>query len=197
MRALFASIILVAACGGPAKPPTTGTGTGNGATASASIRSVDWANRTYQTDAGPLTVKDGEVEYVVDPEMPDMPGWFQVGGPSYGDVDGDGVDEALLVTSFNGGGSGTFTQGEVYALRAGASEPIKIGDIPGGDRADGGLDDVRIENGKIFVARNQQGEDDAACCASKLVHEIWSWNGSKFVEDESARRVVDNPNFQD
>lgn len=195
MRAVFASIILLAACSGSSKKPAPANLGGGAATAS--IRSVDWANRTYEnSDAGSITVKDGEADFAVDPEDPELRGWFNVGSPSYGDVDGDGAEDAIVITSFNGGGTGTFTSGEVYVLRAGANQPVMLGSIPGGDRGDGGLSDIKIEGGKVLVERYLSTEDDGACCPSKLTREVWSWNGTTFVEDEGARQTVDNPDFQ-
>lgn len=195
MRALFASLLLLAACGGNSKKPAPGNG--GGAAGGASIRSVDFANRTYHSgDAGEITVKDGEADFEVDPEQPELRGWFNAGPPVYGDVDGDGAEDAIVITAFNGGGTGTFSSGEVYAMRAGSAEPVLIGEIPGGDRGDGGLGDLRIEGGKVLVERYLSTEDDGACCPSKLTREVWRWNGTTFVEDEAARETVDNPDFQ-
>lgn len=190
----FASILLATACGGGSKPPVANSG-GAGKIGVTAIRSVDFQNRAYESEMGPVTVKDGEAEFEIDPEMPEMHGWFNVSVPVYGDVDGDGAEDAIVITAFNGGGTGTFTTGEVYAMREGAGA-VKIGEIPGGDRGDGGLDDIRIEGGKILVDRNLSTEDDGACCPSKLQKEVWHWDGSAFVEDEAARQIVDNPNFQ-
>ena len=193
-----ALLVLLAACGGSAATaPATGNTTA-GATAAVSIRSIDWQNRTYQTDdGGTITVKDGEAELEVDAEVPEIRGFFQVSAPTYGDVNGDGVEDAILITGFNGGGSGTFTSGEIYTLPAGATEPVRLGFIPGGDRGDGGLDDVKVEGGKVIVHRNQSEEDDGACCPSKLVREVWTWNGEMFVEDEAARQTMDHPAYQE
>lgn len=199
MRRTFACTFVMfalAACGGSSKPAVSSGGGPSAKIGVTSIRSVDFQNRTYDnTDAGAITVVNGEAEIEIDPEMPDMHGWFNVGAPVYGDIDGDGAEEAIVITSFNGGGTGTFTSGEVYALREGQGV-VKLGEIPGGDRGDGGLDDIRIEGGKILVDRNLSTEDDGACCPSKLTKEVWTWNGSAFVEDEAARQTVDNPNYQ-
>lgn len=194
--ALLAPLVLLVACGGSATTaPATGNTAGGGGTASAGVRSIDWQNRTYESEAGAVTVKDGEATLEIDPEMPEMNGWFQVGAPSYGDVNGDGIEDAILITAFNGGGTGTFTSGEVYTVLPGANEPVLIGSIPGGDRGDGGLDDIKIEGGKIIVHRNLSQEDDGACCPSKLVREVWSWSGAAFAEDEAARQVMDHPEY--
>jgi hypothetical protein len=191
----LASIVLAAACGGSSKPAAGTPGAPRGKIGVTSIRSVDFLNRTYDTGDGAITVKDGEAEIEVDPELPELHGFFNVSPPVYGDVDGDGAEDAIVMTAYNGGGTGTFTSAEIYALREGQGV-VKLGEIPGGDRGDGGLDDLRIEDGRILVDRNQSAEDDGACCPSLLVHELWRWNGSTFVEDEAARQTVSNPSFQ-
>jgi hypothetical protein len=179
MRAPFAFafasfLVLAAACGGSGKPAVGNAGGGASKLATGAIRSIDFLNRTYESgDAGAITVKDGEADFEIDPEMPELRGWFNVSAPVYGDVTGDGLEEAIVITAWNGGGTGTFTSGEIYTVREGASEPVKIGEIPGGDRGDGGLDNITIEGGKILVDRNLSTDDDGACCPSKLVKEVW------------------------
>lgn len=192
LASLFTSLVLVAACGGASKKPTAGAA----GHATAGIRSIDWLNRTYTSDAGPTTVKDGHADVPIDPEMPDMQGYLDIAPPTYGDVDGDGVEDAIIISAFNGGGTGIFTQADVFTLRPGATEPTLIGSIPGGDRGDGGLVDIRFEGGKVLVDRNHSTDEDGTCCPSKLVHEVWTWTGGALVEDEAARQIVDNPDFQ-
>lgn len=194
LASLTLSLLAVAACGGGKKAATSPSG---GKVAAGSIRAIDWNNRTYDNgDAGSITVKDGEAELEIDPEMPDIRGSFSVWPAVYGDVDGDGSEDAIVITAFNGGGSGTFTSGEFFVMRAGATEPVRLGAVPGGDRGDGGLAGIRIEGGKVLVDRYLSTDSDGACCPSKLTKEVWTWNGSAFVEDEAARQTVDNPDFQ-
>ncbi len=201
-----ALLLAAAACGGGKKSPTTvGNTSSAGATSGGlTVRSIDWLNRTYESgDAGPVTVKDGVYEYAMDgngnvvsadyqPTDPDEyveRGSFEVGKPLFGDLDGDGAEEAVLVTYFNGGGTGRFTGVDVYAIRDG--KEVVIGGIPGGDRGDGGIDDVQLEGKVVVVARMMAMEGDGACCPSKLQHERWSWDGKTFVEDEAARSLTD------
>ena len=192
MRHLIASLVFLTACGGSAKQPTGNVASGAG---NVSIRSVDWANRTYDSDeGGSHTVKDGEAEIDFGPDMPDVRGSFSVSAARYGDTNGDGVEDAIIITAFNGGGTGTFDTAEIFTIRG--AEPVRIGSIPGGDRGDGGLDDVRIEGDKLIVERNLSLDDDGACCPSKLVREVWHWDGNAFTEDASARQTLDNPNYQ-
>lgn len=191
MRTILASFVILAACGGSKKSVDAP----GGKVAAGAIRAIDWNNRTYASGEESIVVKDGEADIVVDEES-GIHGSFSVWPPVYGDVDGDGSEDAIVITAFNGGGSGTFTSGEFFVLRAGATEPVRLGAIPGGDRADGGLSTIRIEGGKVLVERYVLGEDDALCCASKVAREVWTWNGSDFVEDQAARQVLDNPESQ-
>ena len=69
----------------------------------------------------------------------------------YGDLDGDGMDEAVAVTDCNTGGTSWFFDGFVYAMRNG--KPVLLSRIQGGDRANGGIRAVRIEGGLLLVER--------------------------------------------
>ena len=89
------------------------------------------------------------------------------------------------------GGGGQFDGVTLYTMRGGA--PVALGEIPGGDRGDGGISDAHIEGGVVLVDRMMSQEGDGACCPSKLQQERWAWKGGAFVEDEAARRLVDMP----
>jgi hypothetical protein len=192
-----------AACGGGATPKSVAN---VGTTAAAGdIHAVDWANRTYQSGDGTFTVKDGAAEFGFDedgnevapdyqPKDPDgfvEHGYFNVAPPHFGDANGDGAVDALVVHVYNGGGTGQFDGITVFTMQGG--QPVVLGEIPGGDRGDGGDSDATIDGGVVLVDRMMSGPDDGACCPSKLQQERWTWNGGGFVEDEAARRLVDMP----
>ena len=155
-----------------------------------SIRTVDFLNRTYQHGSWVLAVKDGEASFQFDPETPEPMGSFSVAQPVYGDVTGDGVEEAIVVTMFSPSGMGYSDAAEVYAMRPGL---VLLGTIEGGDRGDGGIEDVTIEDGAIRLERGLLVEGDAMCCPSQQRRELWRWKGGRFVEDVSARAIVDQP----
>jgi hypothetical protein len=199
---IFAGLATFGGCGGPAP----GGGTIASSTASGvepSVRSVDWLNRTYTSDGGSVTVVNGDYEYAFDeegnqvaadyePRDPDgyvERGSFMVSPPVYGDVTGDGVEEAIIISTENSGGTGRFDAIDVYAIRGG--QPVVIGGIPGGDRGDGGIAEAKVEGGVIVVWRMASQEEDGACCPSKVQVERWSWKGDAFVEDEAARKLED------
>ncbi len=203
--ALVTTIVLgAAACGGAAKPGAIANAGGTASTAG-DIRAVDWANRTYQSGDGEFTVKDGSAEFAFDEQGNEVPpdyqptdpdafverGYFNVAPPRFGDADGDGADDALVIHVYNGGGTGQFDGITIYTMRAG--QPVVLGQIPGGDRGDGGISDARIEGGAVRVERMMSQDGDGACCPSKVQEETWTWKGGAFVEDEVARRLVDMP----
>lgn len=199
------SLVVAAGCGGahPAGAPIANTATP--VVSASPVRAVDWANRTYIVDeAGGYTVTDGGLEFAYDDNgnqvgadyvSPDPDhyverGEFSVSRPVFGDVTGDGVEEAVIVTTLNSGGTGRFTGVSVFAMPGGTV--TVIGEIPGGDRGDGGIAEVAIEGRAVLVERYQSGAGDGACCPSKIAHERWTWDGHRFVEDEAARTVTDN-----
>ncbi|MCA9676671.1 MAG: hypothetical protein H6708_21395 [Kofleriaceae bacterium] len=207
--ALLGTLLAVAACGGSAAPSgSASTGPSNQTVqpgAEPSVRTVDFQNFTYDLGSdGTYTVANGMFEFSYDADGNVIPagaaqpdpdgyveqGWFQVAAPVYGDVTGDGVEEALIQSELNSGGTGRFSAIAVYGMRDGA--PVVIGGIPGGDRGDGGIYDVNVEGGLAIVKRLHSLDEDGACCPSKVQVEHWRWDGSRFVEDESARTMIDN-----
>jgi hypothetical protein len=160
-----------------------------------SVRSIDWKNRTYRFPsedeggdplfAGEYPVIDGVYNW--DRGNGDH-GWFAVENVVYGDVDDDGSDDAIVTVRLNGGGSGKFDSALVFVAREDAV--VWVGDVPGGDRASGGLRDVRVVDGRIVV---QRFLSNSACCPEKLQIELWSFNGTAVAEDPSARKLAPVP----
>src|SRR5262249_3775575 len=110
-------------------------------------------------------------------------GFVEVDRPVYGDIDGDGRDEAIVLIANNFGGSGTEDEARVFAMRG--CDVVELATIPGGDRADGGLVAVAPELGGARVERNVMGPDDAACCASGTAVEHWRWRDGELRADRS------------
>lgn len=193
MRALPA-LLLVAACGG-GTPKATISNHGAPRGLDAAIRRVDFANRTYATALGDetpeqITVKDGEYERPNDADG-NSQGFFSAGKPVYGDVDGDGREDAIVITIDNGGGTGMFDVARLYMLRG--ADAVEVAVVPGGDRGDGGLRDVAVEPGGLRVERFLSGDGDGACCPSKLTIEHWRWTGTDLALDERRTTTEANP----
>jgi len=137
------------------------------ATAQSDIHSVDFKNFTYRPhcaseDTQNVRVKNGE--YSKETQMDGYVDhfYFNVFDVAYGDLNGDSKDEAIVLTTCNTGGTGNFTEGFVFTMKAG--KPALIANIPGGDRADGGLRRAWIAGNILTVDANYMGEDGGACC---------------------------------
>jgi hypothetical protein len=173
-------LALAAACAshGPVAHPVGNTPDGVAMSGARTVRDVDWRNRKY----GDYVVKDGETSW--DHGDGDT-GWFVVSPPIYGDVDGDGFEDAIIISTENTGGTGRFDGADVYTLRDGAV--VVIASIPGGDRGHGGLEAVTVPAPKVVTVRRYDAQDGVgACCPSRLRVETWRWEGGALVQDETA-----------
>lgn len=110
---------------------------------------------------GVAKLKDGQYEEEIVPGSaskliivvyPDM--------HAFGDLNGDGADDAAVVLATSGGGSGTFISLEAMVNDKGA--PKHVASTPLGDRAQ--IKSVRIEGGEIAVDMVTHGPDDPMCC---------------------------------
>jgi hypothetical protein len=207
-------VVPLAACAAPAKPAATTPPSNTEPTPAATrtVHDVDWLNRTYTVDSfgekATYTVVEGEATFAYDqdgnevgPDYEPPPdgyverGWFQVAPAEFGDLTGDGVDEALVLSALNTGGTGVFDGVDVYGMKG--DQPVVIGHIPGGDRGDGGLAGALISGRDVLVERMMSQDGDGACCPSKVQYEIWQWRDGALVEDQSARRLEDLPSYDD
>jgi hypothetical protein len=178
-----------AACGHPAGDPPLGNR--HPAAPATGVRAIDWRNRPYVlTGLGAITVRDGRAEFALDDEGKlsaggATPASFRVDPPLFADVDGDGTEDVVIGSVLGTGGTGQFSSIAVYTVRRG--EVVALGEIPGGDRGDGGIRRVAIEAGAVLVERSVLSEGDGACCASTWRRERWIWRDGQLVEDAAAR----------
>jgi hypothetical protein len=193
-RAAVACALAVAlggpvACGHPAGDPPLGNR--NAAIPATGVRAIDWRNRPYVlTGLGTITVRDGRAEFALDDEgkvsaSGATPASLRVEPPLFAEIDGDGTEDAVIGSVLGTGGTGQFSSIAVYTVRRG--EVVALGEIPGGDRGDGGIRRVAIEAGAVIVERNVLSEGDGACCASTWRRERWIWRDGQLVEDTAAR----------
>ena len=109
--------------------------------------------------------------------------YFEVVEVLYGDLTGDGSDEAIVRTMCSTGGTGRFDEGFVYGMKDG--KPVLLGRIPGGDRASGGVRCVRVEGGALKVERTGN-ETGAALGVDFIDTETWKLQGGKLAETGTA-----------
>jgi hypothetical protein len=150
------------------------------ASAQADIREVDFSNFTYDVEIfetkEKLKVVNGE--YYRNKEEDRL--FFSAKVAGYGDLDGDGKEEAIVITLMNTGGTGNFTGGIIFTMKGG--KPVILTGFEGGDRAYGGLVDAAIKSGILRVERYDVGEAGGACCPEFIVTSQYSWNGSELAQ---------------
>lgn len=165
--------------------------TGSKATVNQDIRKIDFKNFTYNPfcageEPQNVTVKDGEFgEEKKDGEYTDRFS-FTIFSVNYGDINGDGNEDAVILSNCNTGGSGQFTEGFIYELKN--EKPSLVTRIPGGDRAYGGLVEGRIEKGVLVIESYDVGEQGGACCPEFVVTSRFKLSGGKLVETGKAER---------
>lgn len=109
------------------------------------------------------------------------------------DVTGDAQDEALVILKIETGGSAIPQIVYVFTWKDG--KPELIWPFRTGDRADGGLKDLRAENGQLLVELYGQdrfvlgqmetgkiGDDrEQLCCPTYFTRSYYKWNGKNFL----------------
>jgi hypothetical protein len=176
-----------------------------------SIRAVDFRNFSYPETEGlhiphsrkrSFKLKDGSL-----PETRDKQGFVDEMGIDlskvrYGDVTGDGQEEAIVVLSILTGGSAM--PNCVYVYTWDQRRPKLLWAFDTGDRADGGLRRVNAENGYLLVelygnrrilGKDLYGEDKTnrgACCPTLFTRACYKWTGNRF-RLASKLEVLPNP----
>ncbi|HEY2846564.1 MAG TPA: hypothetical protein VGI80_02035 [Pyrinomonadaceae bacterium] len=136
------------------------------------IHAVDFKNFTYEPSCAgetptKLRVKNGEYSKETPHDGYTDRLEFSVIAVEYGDITSDGKDEAVILSNCNTGGTGRFTEGFVYTMKAGKASLLAR--VPGGDRADGGLRSIKVEGGLLVVEFNDPDKAAGACCPEGVV----------------------------
>lgn len=190
----------------------------------------DFKNFTYplprgwqNPDESDLTLTNGRllpVSVNIDEEMSDEEKIERRGrrriGMSYVttkflDMTGDAQDEAIVILKVET--TGAAIPQLVYVYEWKEEKPDLLWNFRTGDRADGGLKDLRVENGEVVVELYGQdrfllgeietgkitGDEEQLCCPIYFTRTVYKWNGSNFrlqnkrltysIEDASAPPV--------
>ena len=152
------------------------------------IRGVDFFNMEYTLYEGEelpdyektkVTVKDGEYfEELYKGGKSSRLYYFKVYGLEFGDLTGDGEEDAVLRSGENDGGTGWDENVYVYSLVNGKPKQILL--YEGGDRADDGIDKVEIKKGILYISQLEGYL--TPCCADFVYTTGYKWNGQKFVQ---------------
>jgi len=100
---------------------------------------------------------------------------------AFGDLEGDGVDDAAVILVADPGGSGTFYSLE--AVRNESGEPAHLASYALGDRAQ--IRSLEIEGGQIALEMVTHGPDDPMCCPTQIVRNTYALEAGQLVEKGS------------
>jgi heat shock protein HslJ len=100
---------------------------------------------------------------------------------AFGDLDGDGVDDAAVILVASPGGSGAFYSLE--AVRNEGGEPVHLASYSLGDRAQ--IESLAIEGEKIVLKMVTHGPDDPMCCPTQQVEQTYALQGNELVQTAS------------
>ena len=138
------------------------------------IKDVDFYNFKYPD----VTVRDS-VYYIDNSSKYSSSYIYAITGVVFGDLTGDGKDEAAISTyEHESGTTGHFTGGYVYTLKNG--EPYLFYEIDAGDRAGEGITGIDIQNGLLEVTRvTGLG---GLCCPEYEYTSYFKWQDTAFIQ---------------
>lgn len=181
-------------------------------TSNSPLASFDFKNFTYplprgwqNPDGSDLTLVNGRVDPVskfIDEDMADEEkvearATRRIGmsfvTTKFMDVTGDGEDEAIVILKIETTGNAIPQLVYVYGWKD--DGPELLWNFRTGDRADGGLKDLRPENGEIVVELYGQdrfllgqtetgkitGDEEQLCCPTYFTRTFYKWNGRNFL----------------
>ncbi len=135
----------------------------------ASVKDIDFRNFTSPAFAGLASVHLRNGDYCSPPNDGTC---VTLGQVAFGDLTGDGKPEAAItLAAVFHFGNGSHSTGFVYTLVDGY--PRLIGRFAGGDRKNGGIGIVRIQDQRLLVSR---GHGNGA-----TEEDIFQWNGRHLV----------------
>ncbi len=168
--------------------PTTGSATGG-------VRGLDFRNFAYPwselEDSVPAEWKwigpaDSTVKLVNgrrdfdEPGLPRDGAYLMLKSVAYGDIDGDGAEEAAVDLLYGTGGTANWHYLYVYAVEHG--KPRVLAWLQSGSRADGGLLRAAIRNRTLVLEFTDTDRRIADCCSEGYIRVTYQWRRTRFVE---------------
>jgi hypothetical protein len=181
----------------PARAVVMPTGAHRRRVAQTGVRLIDFRNFKYKGGGENIRVARGHGTYK---SAGDLNFAYTIDNVKvvYGDVTGDGREEAAVVLYYDGGGTGWFSRGFLFAARKG--RPALLATFEGGDRADGGIRGVSIKGGTLSVQRNElersNGVASGLCCPVYWITTDYRFDGRRLVPFGEPKKVDADPDSQ-
>ncbi len=160
-------------------PSATGTPTA-GATDSGALTPEQLQNAIYLSDYGPegsVQLTDGSFKGPAAPRSATEIVVQLASQMAFGDLNGDGSEDAVVVLVTQPGGSGSFY--DLAAVLNEGGEPVNVAIAFLGDRAK--LNGLSIADGQIAVDMVIQGPNDPMCCPTHRVTQTYALEGDQLV----------------
>jgi hypothetical protein len=171
-------------------PPRT-MGAMDSSPQSSGIRAVDFRNFQYRADFLKETVRvsNGEWKEVTADSSPGS--WFQVVKIVYGDLTGDGQEEAVVLTA--SGGNFNFEMGQLFVFSMTPHGPtllqsLSLSDSSKNDEIDWSrISDVRVTGGQLEISWLG---GQCRACTDWTAKATFKWNGSRFMRTGLTRTAL-------
>jgi hypothetical protein len=154
--------------------------------ATSSIRDIDFQNFTYPYVESRKYEQwerlDPEPRIVLKGGRHDFPDgdYLLFQSASYGDLDGDGIDEAAVDLLYGTGGTQNWHY--VYVFEENAGVASLVSRFVSGSRADGGLVHMDIRSNRLLLDLQDEERRTADCCSRGSVRLTFRLNGGAFEE---------------
>ena len=118
--------------------------------------------------------------FTFDPSDPPRSDYLQLGSVTFGDLDGEGQDEAAVDLYYGTGGTAGWHYLYIFKAASGTAAPIGI--LKSGSRADGGLANVRIRRGLLILDFADGDRRKGDCCSRGIIRVNYRLQGGRFIE---------------
>ncbi len=100
---------------------------------------------------------------------------------SYGDLDGDGTEEAVVALNYTTGGTANWDY--VYVYKLDGSKVSLLARLQSGSRADGGLVRAFVRHGLLVMDFADADKRAGDCCSEGYIRVEYRWRDGVFVEE--------------
>lgn len=135
----------------------------------AGIRSVDFKNHTFSVDGDSYPFQNGT--WAEDDEAA-----AQINNVIYGNLMDNGREQAVVVLSGNWGG-GNLVSGSVQVFDFHDGQAWEVFSTAG--------DNAAVKSNLLHVSYAEWAEDDALCCPTLMITDMYRWNGLTFIKEKS------------